>query len=234
MLRKREFHSLEKALGHRFRDQDLLRRALTHSSANNGKPDGLDNERLEFVGDRVLGLVVAEYLAERFPVANEGELALRFNRLVRRETCARVGRNLGLGAHLFMSVAEENSGGREKATIVSDAVEALLAAVFLDGGFDKARRVIRCLWCQVEDEDLTAGAVDAKSALQEWAQGRGLALPVYKVVSRSGPDHAPHFMTKVTVSGGMVAQGKGSSKRASEQDAAKALLVNEGVWKVVS
>ncbi len=231
MLRKREFHVLEKALGYRFKNQDLLRRALTHSSANNGKRNATDNERLEFVGDRVLGLVIAEYLAELFPNADEGELARRFNRLVRRETCARIGELLGLGAHLFLSEAEEKSGGRAKTTIVADAVEALLAAVFLDGGYEKAKRLVVTLWGQLEDQDLSSTVVDAKSALQEWAQGRGLALPSYEVVERSGPDHEPVFKTEVRLANGKTARGEGNSKRASEQAAAKAMLVQESIWE---
>lgn len=232
MLRKRQFADVEKAIGYRFKDQALLGKALTHSSANAGGKDGFDNERLEFVGDRVLGLVISSYLCDCYPDDNEGELARRFNRLVRRDACARVGRNIDIGAHLILSDAEEASGGRKKSTIIADAVEALLAAVFLDGGYDKARAVVLKLWQALDDIELAGPVADAKSALQEWVQGRGLGLPRYNVVSRTGPDHAPKFVTEVEVEGLELASGQGSSKRASEQSAATAMLEREGVWDV--
>ncbi len=228
MLRPRKFKDLEKKIGHRFKDPDLLERALTHASVRGGKTDRGDNERLEFIGDRVLGLAIAEVLNGQHPEATEGELARRYNRLVRGEACAKVSRSIGLGEHLILSESEADSGGREKTTILADAVEAVLGAVFLDGGFDKARNVVRKLWHEQSDNppDLT---VDAKSELQEWAQGQGLALPKYSVVSRKGPDHAPHFTAEVMISGTAPAQGEGASKRIAEQEAASALLKREGV-----
>jgi ribonuclease-3 len=180
------------------------------------------------VGDRVLGLAIAEILNQQYPNANEGELARRFNRLVRGEACAKVARAIGLGAHLILSESEADSGGRDKSTILADAAEALLGAVFVDGGFEKARAVVRRLW-QDQSEVVPEVAVDAKSALQEWAQGQGLALPKYTVVSRKGPDHAPHFTAEVIIMGKAPAQGEGASKRVAEQAAATALLAREGV-----
>lgn len=228
MLRPRKFKDLEGKLGHRFRSTPLLERALTHASVRGNKTMRSDNERLEFIGDRVLGLAIVEVLNEQYPDANEGELARRYNRLVRGEACARVARGIGLGEHLILSDSEADSGGREKTTILADAIEAVLGAVFLDAGFDKARNVVRKLW---ESQTGTAPevAVDAKSALQEWAQGQGLALPKYSVVSRKGPDHAPSFTAEVTISGRPPAQGEGASKRIAEQAAASALLQREGV-----
>ena len=206
----------------------MLERALTHASVRGGKIERSDNERLEFIGDRVLGLAIAEILNKQYPDASEGELARRYNRLVRGEACAKVSRAIGLGAHLILSESEADSGGREKTTILADAAEALLGAVFLDAGFEKARTVVRKLW-QDQSEPVPEVAVDAKSALQEWAQGQGLALPKYIVVSRKGPDHAPHFTAEVTISGREPAQGEGASKRIAEQEAATALLSREGV-----
>ncbi len=228
MLRQRKFKELETKLGHRFKDPSLLERALTHASVRGGKAERADNERLEFIGDRVLGLAIAEVLNQQYPNASEGELARRYNRLVRGEACAKVARAIGLGAHLILSDSEADSGGREKTTILADAAEAVLGAVFLDGGFEKARGVVRKLW-QEQSEPVPEVAVDAKSALQEWAQGQGLALPKYTVVARKGPDHAPRFTAEVLIAGRAPAQGEGASKRIAEQAAATALLAREGV-----
>jgi ribonuclease-3 len=227
MLRPRKFKELETKLGHRFKDPGLLERALTHASVRGGKIARFDNERLEVIGDRVLGLAIAEMLNQQYPEASEGELARRYNRLVRGEACAKVARNIGLGAHLILSESEADSGGRDKTTILADAAEALLGAVFIDGGFEKARAVVRKLW-QEQSEPVPEVAVDAKSALQEWAQGQGLALPKYTVVSRKGPDHAPRFTAEVIIVGRAPAQGEGASKRIAEQAAATALLTREG------
>jgi ribonuclease III len=232
MLRPRKFKELETKLGYRFKDAAMIEQALTHASVRGGKTERGDNERLEFIGDRVLGLAIAEVLNGQFPDANEGELARRYNRLVRGESCAKVARAIGLGTHLILSESEADSGGREKTTILADAIEALLGAVFLDGGFDKARTVVRKLW-QEQSEQVPESSVDAKSELQEWAQGMGLALPKYTVVSRKGPDHAPHFTAEVTIAGRAPAQGEGASKRIAEQAAATALLEREGVRGII-
>jgi ribonuclease III len=228
MLRPRKFKELETKLGYRFKNPELLERALTHASVRGGKVARFDNERLEFIGDRVLGLAIAEALNGQYPDASEGELARRYNRLVRGEACAKVARNIGLGTHLILSESEADSGGRNKTTILADAAEALLGAVFIDGGFEKARAVVHKLW-QDQSEPVPEVAVDAKSALQEWAQGQGLALPRYTVVARKGPDHAPRFTAEVLIAGRAPAQGEGASKRIAEQAAASALLTREGV-----
>jgi ribonuclease-3 len=177
----------------------------------------------------VLGLVIAEALSERFPSASEGELARRYNRLVRGEACARVARTVGVGQYLILSESEAGSGGRAKGTILADAMEAILGAIFLDAGFDTARAVVRRLWASNDDQHPTSAGPDAKSALQEWAQGKGLALPEYVEVSRKGPDHAPRFTSEVRISGCAPARGEGASKRSAEQAAARALLEREGV-----
>jgi ribonuclease-3 len=229
MFRARAFKELEKKLGYRFKKQALLERALTHASLRGSKKAREDNERLEFIGDRVLGLAVVEMLNGAYPDATEGDLARHYNRLVKGETCAKVGRDLGLGTFLRLSDSEAGSGGRHKATILADAVEAILGAVFLDAGFEKARAVVRHLWQPYEDGQPKAAPTDPKSALQEWAQGQGLALPRYVEVERKGPDHAPLFTTEVRIKGKPPARGEGASKRAAEQAAASALLAREGV-----
>jgi ribonuclease-3 len=228
MFKSRKFKELEKRLGYRFKDQALLERALTHASLRGTKIAREDNERLEFVGDRVLGLAIVELLDETLPSATEGELARHLNRLVRGETCAKVGRELGLGEFLMLSDSEAGSGGRLKGTILADAVEAVLGAIFLEAGFDKARDVVRHLW-RSEETLHPRAAVDPKSALQEWAQGQGLALPHYEEIERKGPDHAPSFTSEVRIKGKAPARGEGTSKRAAEQAAASALLEREGV-----
>ncbi len=230
MARGRNLKGLEAALGYKFKSRPLLQRALTHASKRTEKGKILDNERLEFVGDRVLALAIAELLAKLDPTANEGELARRFNRLVRKEACARVARDLDLGSALVLSASEADSGGREKDTILADACEALLAAVFLEAGFPAARDVVWRLWAPMVDK-LPAVATDAKSALQEWAQGQGLALPEYVEVERQGPDHAPRFTAEVRIAGRKPARGEGANKRAAEQAAATELLSREGVWR---
>jgi ribonuclease III len=228
----RKLKGLEDRVGHRFRDRTLLRKALTHASVRQTSTKRRDNERLEFLGDRVLGLVIAELLSETYPAASEGELARLYNRLVRGGTCAEVARELGLGAALVLSESEAGSGGREKETILADACEALLGAIFLEAGYEKAREVVRKLWSP-RLEVSPAEAADAKSALQEWAQGQGLDLPAYAEVARKGPDHAPQFTAEVCIKGRKPARGEGTNKRAAEQAAAAALLVREGVWKRV-
>ncbi len=225
--------ALEKALGYKFKDRALLRRALTHASVRSQRDGGGDNERLEFLGDRVLALAIAELLVEIDSEATEGELARRFNRLVRREACARIGRDLGLGGVLILSVSEADSGGRDKDTILADACEALLGALFIESGFDVARGVVRRLWTPLADGAPRA-APDPKSALQEWAQGQGLSLPEYIEVGRAGPDHAPRFTAEVRVGRMSPAQGEGANKRAAEQAAAAALLRQKGVWTTES
>ncbi|ARO13769.1 ribonuclease III [Ketogulonicigenium robustum] len=208
-------------LGHKFHRTEILMRALTHGSASS--PDRSDNQRLEFLGDRVLGLVIAEALLAADPEATEGQIAPRFNRLVRRETCAEIARMIDLGSALRIGRSEMKTGGRKKEAVLADAMEAVLAAVYLDAGFEAAKKVVLLHWTasihSVDDD-----ARDAKTALQEWAQGRGQTPPSYAEEARSGPDHAPVFTVRVTLQSGPSATGEAGSKRLAEHAAAAALL----------
>lgn len=217
-------------LGHEFSDPALLKVALTHASARAGACPHEDNERLEFLGDRVLGLAIAELLADSFPKAREGELARWFNHLVRAETCAEIAQEWQLGTFILMSGGEAGSGGRSKKTILANACEAVLGAIFADGGYDAAQAVVHRFW-QPQLDMLELAAPDAKSLLQEWAQGRRLPLPRYLEVAREGPDHAPRFTAEVQIDGVAPERGTGANKRAAEQAAALAMLVREGVWQ---
>ncbi|MBJ3763609.1 ribonuclease III [Maribius pontilimi] len=208
-------------LGHDFADPGLLIRALTHGSiASQTRPD---NQRLEFLGDRVLGLVMAEALLQADPDAPEGQLAPRFNALVRKETCADVAREVALGAVLRLGRSEMLSGGRRKEALLADAMEAVIAAVYRDAGFAAARAVILRLWGS-RIKTVEADSRDAKTSLQEWAQGRKLPPPSYSEIAREGPDHAPVFTIEVRLKTGETAQAKAPNKRTAEQQAAQALL----------
>ena len=208
-------------LGHSFTSPALLVQAVTHGSMTTPNRD--DNQRLEFLGDRVLGLVMAEALLAADPHAAEGLIAPRYNALVRRETCADVARSIDLGAVLKLGRSEMQSGGRRKEALLADAMEAVIAAVYMDAGFDAARAVVLRLWAtrigQVDDD-----ARDAKTALQEWAQARGEAPPEYVEVAREGPDHQPLFTIEVRLDSGQTGQAVAGSKRQAEQAAAAALL----------
>jgi ribonuclease III len=221
---------LSERLGYAFKDRTLLELALTHASARPSLKPNEDNERLEFLGDRVLGLAIAEVLTESFPTASEGELARRFNQLVRAETCAEVALTWELGKLILMSGGEAESGGRAKKTILANACEAVLGAIFLDGGYVAGRDVVHRFWA-TELGGFDLAAPDAKSVLQEWAQGRRLPLPVYLEVAREGPDHAPRFTAEVQIDGVAPERGQGANKRAAEQAAALAMLMREGVWQ---
>ncbi|MEJ5218677.1 ribonuclease III [Cognatishimia sp. D5M38] len=216
-----ELKALENRLGHRFGDPALLVRAVTHSSMSS--PTRSDNQRLEFLGDRVLGLVMAEALLSADKAATEGQLAPRFNALVRKETCAEVAREIDLGAGLKLGRSEMLSGGRRKQALLGDAMEAVIAAVYVDGGFEAAKELILRLWGDRVTR-VEADARDAKTSLQEWAQARGLQPPKYETVSRSGPDHAPVFTISATLENGESDQATAGSKRLAEQAAAKVLL----------
>lgn len=224
-----ELAALAEALGHRFAAPTLLAEALTHPSAI--KPGGRkararDYDRLEFLGDRVLGLVIAELLHTRFPTADAGELARRFNSLVRQESLARIADSIGLGDFVRLSKSERESGGAAKPAILADACEAVIAALYLDGGLPAAESFIRGRFEPLL-QDLASDAKDPKTALQEWAAARNLEPPVYAVAEQAGPAHEPMFTVTVSLSGGDAAQsaeGRGGSKRAAEQAAARALL----------
>jgi ribonuclease-3 len=209
-------------LAYEFQRPELLRAALTHPSALSNRTQPAAYERLEFLGDRVLGLVVAEMLYHRFPNENEGELARRHAALVCRESLARVGEILGLDRALFLGRSEEESG-RSNAATLADVCEGVLGAVYADGGLPPAAAIIRCHW-----ESLIAEAIappkDAKTALQEWAQARGKPLPRYETSAVDGPPHEPSFLVTVTVEGLAPASGRGNSKRVAERLAAETLL----------
>lgn len=215
---------LEAALGHSFADRDLLHLALTHPSVERpARRHGGDYDRLEFLGDRVLGLVIANLLFRRFAEAPAGELARRYNALVRRESLAQVAERLGLGQALKLSKAERATGGAAKPAILANACEAVIAALFLDGGLAVAERFILDQWEALVDAP-SGVAKDAKTMLQEWAQGRGLTAPRYRLVAQEGPPHAPLFTIAVAVEGLGEASGQGRSKREAEQEAAAAAL----------
>jgi ribonuclease-3 len=227
---KASLADLEERLDYRFREPALAELALTHLSAAVAETKGgrLESyERLEFLGDRVLGLAIADMLYVAYPNASEGELSIRLAALVRREACAEVAAFWDLGPHLRLGLGESRGGGRKKATILADACESLIGAVFLDGGFEAARALIERAWA--ERLLITAApARDAKTALQEWAQARALGAPIYDEIERSGPDHAPTFTVRVTLHGYPSELGAASSKRAAEQAAAQAFMSRLG------
>ncbi len=208
-------------IGYDFRKPALLVQALTHPSMSS--PTRADNQRLEFLGDRVLGLVMSEALLSADTAAAEGQLAPRFNALVRKETCADVAREWGVGEVLKLGRSEMISGGRRKEALLGDALEAVIAAIYLDSGFDAARNVVLRLWGP-RINAVEADARDAKTSLQEWAQGRGMAPPTYDEAAREGPDHQPIFTVRVSLANGQTEEARAGSKRQAEQMAARALL----------
>ncbi|WP_417516071.1 ribonuclease III [Minwuia sp.] len=215
---------IETILGHRFAEPALLAEALTHPSAlTRGRSDrASDYERLEFLGDRVLGLVIAEQIYLGYTGANAGRLALRYNEMVRKETLAEIAVEIGLPDHIRMSDSERASGGLAKPAILADICEAVIGALFIDGGLEAAQRFILPVW-----KDRIAGLKkapqDAKTALQEWAHAQGQEPPTYEVIAREGPDHAPSFTIRAALHAGS-AEASGPSKKETERRAAKALL----------
>ena len=225
MKKSEAIRSFEQRLGYEFSNLSLLVEALTHSSI--ASDFRKDNQRLEFLGDRVLGLVMAEALLEIDQTAPEGTLAPRFNALVRKETCAEVARQIELGGVLKIGRSEMVSGGRRKDALLGDGMEAVIAAIYKDGGFEIAKTIIIKLWGD-RIKNVKVDARDAKTMLQEWAQARGQNPPNYEVMSRSGPDHAPDFLVKVILDSGETSEALAGSKRQAEQMAAKALLQKIG------
>lgn len=227
--RKRPTVEFEQRIGYRFKDAALLEQALTHISALSGPRNRAGSyQRLEFLGDHVLGLVISDMLFRTFPKADEGEMSRRLADLVRKEACADVGRFIELGAAIRLGASESNAGGRGRAAILADVCEALVGAVFIDGGYQAASELIARLW----EPRLRAPARplrDSKTVLQEWAQARGLPTPSYREVERKGPDHDPEFRVTVALPNREPAEGVGRSKRAAEQAAAAAMLTREGV-----
>ena len=220
----------QRILSHRFADPDRLREALTHRSAahgnrtlHRGERRGVgSNERLEFIGDRVLGLLIAEWLLERYPAEQEGELGPRQARLVSRTVLASVADQVGMTGLLAIAPNEARAGVGSLSTVLADAMEAAIGALYLDGGLEPARRFVRTAWSPVLDAMLEPPK-DPKTQLQEWLAARGKAPPRYTVLSCEGPSHAPHFVIEVA-GAGQAAAGEGSSKRTAERQAAAALL----------
>ena len=232
-LRAEAVAALEGRLDHEFDDKALLERALTHASVSEGAPPGAhgarDNERLEFLGDRVLGLLVAERLSKDFPSADEGQLSSSLHALVDKTACARVGEALGVGDALRLSAGETKTGGRRKAGVIADAVEAILAAVYLDGGLEAARGVFDRAWAAELAAPPSRTLTNPKSTLQEWAQGQSKPLPTYRIADRTGSDHAPTFTVEVSVAGIAPLTAQGRSRQEAEKAAATAMLKREGV-----
>ncbi len=216
-----DLKSFSERIGYAFKRPELLHRAVTHSSMSSPNRD--DNQRLEFLGDRVLGLVMAEAMFKADRKATEGQMAPRFNALVRKEACADVARAIDLGVVLKLGRSEMQSGGRRKEALLGDAMEALIAAVYLDGGFDAARALVLRLW-GTRIDTVKDDARDPKTALQEWAQARKQQPPKYIEVAREGPDHAPVFTIRAELAHGETETATANSKRQAQQAAAKALL----------
>lgn len=230
-LRAQDREQLESRLGYTFKDPALLKRALTHSSAiSPSRRTSESYQRLEFLGDRVLGLVVADMLLSRLPAANEGELSRTLNSLVRKETCAKVARKLGFGHFLNLGDSEARTGGAEKDAILGDVCEAVIGAIYADGGLKPAYRFVSAMFGDNLDV-AQARRADSKTALQEWAQAQGLEPPLYTETARQGPDHAPVFTISVSVRGYEPISAGGTSKKLAEHQAAEKFLVREHVWK---
>ena len=225
MKKSESIRFFEQRLGYEFTDVSLLIEALTHSSI--ASESRKDNQRLEFLGDRVLGLVMAEALLEIDQFASEGTLAPRFNALVLKEACAEVARHIDLGGVLKIGRSEMLSGGRRKDALLGDGMEAVIAAIYKDGGFEVAKRTITELWGD-RIKNVKGDARDAKTMLQEWAEARGQKPPKYEIMSQSGPDHAPEFLVKVLLDSGETTDATAGSKRQAEQMAAKSLLQTMG------
>lgn len=215
---------LQDALGYRFERRQLLEEALTHPSAGEAalgpRPDF---NRLEFLGDRVLGLVIADDLMNRHADEAAGQLALRYNALVRRDACTRVALDLGLGRFIRLAGGESENGVAAQPAILADCCEAVIAAIYTDGGLEPARAFVRRHWAPVLDSAMDV-AKDSKTMLQEWAHRMALPPPAYRVLGTEGPPHQPVFTIEVEVAGSGTASGRGTTKRAAEQEAAAALL----------
>ena len=224
-----ETGELERKLGHSFNDPKLLERALTHVSAIPAKGARVDSyQRLEFLGDRVLGLAISDMLHGAFPKAAEGELSRRLAELVRKETCADVAREWGVSEHVRLGGGEAQTGGATKVAILGDVCESLIGAIYLDAGFNAARELVKRNWSERMLKPRRP-LRDPKTALQEWAQARGLDTPVYREAGRSGPAHAPKFVISVEIVGFAPIEAEGASKRTAEQAAARAFMTREGV-----
>ncbi len=225
--RQKAVAALQAKLGFTFRDPALLELALTHASVAEGARRQADNERLEFLGDRVLGLLIAEALTDTLPEADEGELSKRFHALVSRDTCAEVARRLDLGSAIRLAAGETKSGGRANPTILGDALEALMAAVYRDGGYDAVKAVFLPLWAGAIAGSANVSRSNPKSFLQEWAVANGKAPPAYTLIARKGPDHAPVFTIEAAVEGLAPQSASGRSRQEAEKAAALGLIERE-------
>ena len=225
-----EFEALQRTIEYRFRDRGLLEHAMTHTSRANEDVSGgaVDNESLEFLGDAVLGFVVADMLFREFPASNEGQKSKLKAALVSAATLARLAERLSLGEHLLLGRGEEKTGGRRKQALLADGYEALIAAVYLDGGIEEARAFIQrefaSLLAEARDGGLSSGHRDFKSALQEHLQAADRPLPEYRLTGTMGPDHRKQFQVAVIVGGEAVAEAVGPSKKEAEQEAARQAL----------
>lgn len=221
--------ALEARIGHVFADRELIELALTHISAVKGNAPRLRSyQRLEFLGDHVLGSIVSDMLFTAFPEAEEGELSRRLAELVREEACAEVAEDMGVGDCIRLGNGETQSGARKRRAILADIAESVVAGVYLDGGYEAARKLVDRFW-RGRMEAPRRPLRDPKTVLQEWAQARGLPPPVYREVSRSGPDHAPRFIVAVELPGLEGCQSAGGSKQDAQKAAAAAFLAREGV-----
>lgn len=218
-MSKKSFSALEEIIGYKFKDIHLLERALTHSSTN----DTYNYQRLEFLGDRVLGLVMAHALFEEFRGENEGGLAKRHTALVQGLTCTAVGQAHHIGDYIILSDSEREAGGNLNEHIIADVVESLLGAVYIDGGYEAARKVVLRLWGD-NIKTLKEAPQDPKTELQEWVQARSMELPRYEIIDKIGPDHAPVFVVRLTIEGFDPIDVKGSSRRQAEKTAARKML----------
>jgi ribonuclease-3 len=214
-----QFQKLEEIIDYNFKDSHFLERALTHSSTN----DDYNYQRLEFLGDRVLGLVMAHALFEEFRGENEGGLAKRHTALVQGTTCSFIGQKYNIAEFIILSDSEKEAGVHLNESIIADVVESMIGAIYIDGGYEEAQRVLLHLWGDMV-QTLKDVPQDPKTELQEWVQARGLELPQYKIIDKSGPDHAPLFSIQLKIEGFDPVVSKGTSRRQTEKLAAKEML----------
>lgn len=220
---KQDFNKLEQELDHTFKNQSLIKDALTHSSTGNAT----NYERLEFLGDRVLGLVIAEILFEKFPNEPEGDLAKRLSALAQGSFIAKIAAEIKLGSYVSFSEGERAAGGAENENILADVFESVIGAMYLDAGLEECRRVIEKLWGD-HFFNMKEPPLHPKTALQEWAQSQGIALPAYEIIAQSGPDHAPLFDVRLTIEGHDPLVVQGRSRQEAEKHAAMKFLKKIG------
>ncbi|MDB2414906.1 ribonuclease III [Rickettsiales bacterium] len=217
----------EEIIGYKFKDDSLLKEALTHPSItkfnSQNNSDIFNYERLEFLGDSVLGLIIAEILIDKYPNEQEGQLAKRQSALVKGETVSKVAKELNIGKYINMTQGEESTGGRSNLSNIENALEALIGALYVDGGITEAKIFIKKHWKDIIDQ-MKVPPKEHKTSLQEWAQGNGLPIPEYNVVEISGPSHSPSFIVEVYVQGFDPVRAKGKNKKKAEKEAAKELL----------